>query len=160
MKFFLKDFFSKCDQIRSFLRIWSHLLKKSLMEHFIFCTLIDHNFTTDFSIQVYWLKKKNLAIDKNYFHMSKNIIFEISYERVFLNIHFKLFLTEIIHLVSISENFANEVKEWSDGTVLFCLICTLIGSYMDAILPRKGFRPKCFKFWSLYPFLSPSPFHG
>ena len=24
-------------QIRSFLRIWSHLLKKSLMENFIFC---------------------------------------------------------------------------------------------------------------------------
>ena len=30
MKFSIKDFFSKCDQIRSFLRIWSHLLKKSL----------------------------------------------------------------------------------------------------------------------------------
>ena len=28
-KFSMKDFFSKCDQIRSFLRIWSHLLKKS-----------------------------------------------------------------------------------------------------------------------------------
>ena len=36
MKFFIKDFFSKCDQIRSFLRIWSHLLKKFLMENFIF----------------------------------------------------------------------------------------------------------------------------
>ena len=35
MKFSIKDFFSKCDQIRSFLRIWSHLLKKSLMENFI-----------------------------------------------------------------------------------------------------------------------------
>ena len=33
----IKDFFGKCDQIRSFLRIWSHLLKKSLMENFIFC---------------------------------------------------------------------------------------------------------------------------
>ena len=32
----MKDFFSKCDQICSFLRIWSHLLKKSLMENFIF----------------------------------------------------------------------------------------------------------------------------
>ena len=30
MKFLIKDFFSKCDQIRSFLRIWSHLLKKIL----------------------------------------------------------------------------------------------------------------------------------
>ena len=26
MKFSIKDFFSKCDQIPSFLRIWSHLL--------------------------------------------------------------------------------------------------------------------------------------
>ena len=32
----MKDFFSKCDQIRGFLRIWSHLLKKSLMENFNF----------------------------------------------------------------------------------------------------------------------------
>ena len=30
MKFFIKDFFSKCNQIRKFLSIWSHLLKKSL----------------------------------------------------------------------------------------------------------------------------------
>ena len=37
MKFSIKDFFSKCDQIRSFLRICAHLLKKSLMEKFIFC---------------------------------------------------------------------------------------------------------------------------
>ena len=36
MKFSIEEFFSKCDQIRSFLRIWSHLLKKSLMENFIF----------------------------------------------------------------------------------------------------------------------------
>ena len=36
MKFSIKDFFSKCDQIRSSLRIWSRLLKKSLMENFIF----------------------------------------------------------------------------------------------------------------------------
>ena len=37
MKFSIKNFFSKYDQIRSFLRIWSHLLKKSLMENFVFC---------------------------------------------------------------------------------------------------------------------------
>ena len=36
MKFSIKDLFSKCDQIRRKLRIWSHLLKKSLMENFIF----------------------------------------------------------------------------------------------------------------------------
>ena len=37
MKFSIREFFSKCDQIRSFLRIWSYLLKKSFIENFIFC---------------------------------------------------------------------------------------------------------------------------
>ena len=36
MKFSIEDFFSKCDQIRRKLRIWSHLLKKPLIENFIF----------------------------------------------------------------------------------------------------------------------------
>ena len=36
MHFSIKDFFSKCDQIRRKLRIWSHLLKNSLMGNFIF----------------------------------------------------------------------------------------------------------------------------
>ena len=36
-KFSMKNFFSKCDQIRRKLRIWSHLLKKSLVTNFIFC---------------------------------------------------------------------------------------------------------------------------
>ena len=39
MKFRIKDFSSKCDQIHDFLRIWSHLLEKSLMENFIFCAV-------------------------------------------------------------------------------------------------------------------------
>ena len=39
MKFSINDFFSKCDQIHSFLRIWSHLLKKSLTENSIFCVV-------------------------------------------------------------------------------------------------------------------------
>ena len=39
MKFSIKYFFSKCDQIRRKLRIWSHLLKKSQMENFIFCAV-------------------------------------------------------------------------------------------------------------------------
>ena len=34
MKFFIKNFFSKCDQIRSFLR--NLILKKSLMENLFF----------------------------------------------------------------------------------------------------------------------------
>ena len=36
MNFSIKDFFSKCDQIRRNLRIWSHLLKKFLMANLVF----------------------------------------------------------------------------------------------------------------------------
>ena len=39
VKFSIKDFFSKCDQIRRKLRIWSYFLKKSLLENFIFCAV-------------------------------------------------------------------------------------------------------------------------
>ena len=39
MKYSIKGLFIKCDQIHSFLRIWSHLLKKSLIENFIFCAV-------------------------------------------------------------------------------------------------------------------------
>ena len=44
MKFSIKDFFSKWQQIRRKLRIWSHLLKRSLMENFIFCAV--HTFVS------------------------------------------------------------------------------------------------------------------
>ena len=36
MKFAIKDSFSKCDQTHRKLQIWSHLLKKSLMENLFF----------------------------------------------------------------------------------------------------------------------------
>ena len=39
IKFLIKDFFNKCDQIRRKLRIRSYLVKKSLMENFIFCAV-------------------------------------------------------------------------------------------------------------------------
>ena len=40
MTFSIKDSFRKCDQIRRELRISSDLLKKSLMENFIFCAVL------------------------------------------------------------------------------------------------------------------------
>ena len=39
IKFSIKDFFSKCNQMRRKLQIWSHLLKKSLMENLFFCVV-------------------------------------------------------------------------------------------------------------------------
>ena len=41
MKFSIKDFISKCDEIRRKLRTWSHLLKKFLIENFIFCAVVN-----------------------------------------------------------------------------------------------------------------------
>ena len=49
MKFSIEDFFSKCDQIRSFLQIWLHLLKKSFMENFIFCA-VQYNFIRKWNV--------------------------------------------------------------------------------------------------------------
>ena len=42
MKFSIKDFVSKCEQIRIsvFLRIWSHLREKTLTKNFVFCALL------------------------------------------------------------------------------------------------------------------------
>ena len=40
MKFSIKDFFCKSDQICRKLQIWSHLLKKSLTENVIFCAVL------------------------------------------------------------------------------------------------------------------------
>ena len=50
MKFSIKDFFSNCDQIRSFLRIWSQLLKKSIMENLI-CAVLPTKFYCLISFQ-------------------------------------------------------------------------------------------------------------
>ena len=53
MKFSIIDFFSKCDQIRSFMQIWSHLLKKSLIENFIFYEVYKLAHLQKHQIQVY-----------------------------------------------------------------------------------------------------------
>ena len=60
MKLSMKGFFSKCDQIRNFLRIWSLLLKKSLMENFIFCLVLALRLKTF----LYFLKKAFLYLRK------------------------------------------------------------------------------------------------
>ena len=65
MKFSIRDFFSKCDQIRSFLRIWSHLLKKSLMENFIFCAV-------ETSVKDIILK---ISIKQLYEHIDLSLVF-------------------------------------------------------------------------------------
>ena len=40
MKFSIKGFFSKYEEIHRKLWIWSHFLMKALVENFIFCTVL------------------------------------------------------------------------------------------------------------------------
>ena len=79
MKFSIKDFFSKCDQIRTKLRIWSHLLKKSLVENFIPCVMLSRLpspifISNNFCFQDRSSTQKNL-IDKLQSNFSKPLYF-------------------------------------------------------------------------------------
>ena len=70
MKFSVKDFFSKCEEIRSFLRIWSYLLKKSLLESSIFRAVVEIMFIasleqTSHVLPVAILKKVSIGICLN-----------------------------------------------------------------------------------------------
>ena len=69
MKFLIKNVFSKFDQIHRKLRIWSHLLKKSLMENFIFYAVIFACAMSSYFIKGLWNVspfKISIIIEKKY----------------------------------------------------------------------------------------------
>ena len=69
MKFSIIDFFSKCDQIRSFLRSWSCLSKKSLMENFIFCAVNSKRYSRYFADHIKKDHIKSTVKHLWYFHL-------------------------------------------------------------------------------------------
>ena len=72
IRFSIKNFFSKYDQFRWKLRIWSHLLKKSLMENFIFVQCI-HFWSGKESYIIYGVGKNKSSKSPDS-KMVKNII--------------------------------------------------------------------------------------
>ena len=72
MKFSTKDFFSKCDQIRRKLRIWLHLLKKSLMENFLFCVVWDANSRKKIKVKVISLNSCGRKMRYMFFFLSES----------------------------------------------------------------------------------------
>ena len=58
MKFTIEDFFSKCDRICSKLRIWLHLLKKSL-----------HLMYIQFTSCVYWVFQSKNKKKQDFLHL-------------------------------------------------------------------------------------------
>ena len=61
MKFSIKDFFDVAE-IRRKLRIWSHLMKTSLMENFIFCTVQSFNLFEKLLLLLLLLSRQNQDI--------------------------------------------------------------------------------------------------
>ena len=80
-KFSIEDFFSKRDQIRSFLQIWSHLLKKTLSENFIFCAVSHPHVprVSPFSRSLLTRTFQKLDITKTAFTCSKSTIYLFIY---------------------------------------------------------------------------------
>ena len=68
-----KDFFSKCDQIRRKLSIWS--LKKSLMENFIFCVVacMAVLFNTHAFVYAFVMKISQTEFSNNYYWNDQSI---------------------------------------------------------------------------------------
>ena len=66
MEFSIKNFFSKCDQIRRKLRIWSHLLKKCLMENVMICAVLGHK-----SGVAKQIKEEQLKVLENHYPVHK-----------------------------------------------------------------------------------------
>ena len=66
IKFSIKDFFSKCHQICRKLRIWLHLLKKSLMVNLNFFAVLVEDLLSMSGVGIPWRYKEN--------HMDMSIV--------------------------------------------------------------------------------------
>ena len=113
MKFSIKDFFSKCDQIRSFLRIWSHLLKKSLMENFILCA-VDEVLTKPQEVVNADATHSTFKVDK--------VVLGINKHNKFFNLFFHLIEnSQRFHTQYYGLNYShNSADQQSDGVYAHC----------------------------------------
>ena len=95
MKFSIKDFFTKCDQIHRKQWICSYLLKKSLMENFIFCAVLMQ-------------KVSSLPFCKYYLHCLKSV-----YIQSYSGPHFSTFrLNSISYSAGMRENEDQNKSEY------------------------------------------------
>ena len=117
----MKDFLTKCNQICREQRIWSHLLRKSFMENFIFCAVCRSAFSKKF----YLLSSKNHPLNSRiillfyccchwqylqHWEKSSEQIYEIKENRFFMKCcradfyQFSTATVERIHLLCIGKN--------------------------------------------------------
>ena len=121
MKFSIKDFFNK-----SFLQIWSHLLKKSLMENFIFLCSVGIVKVIYFS--VYSPKQANCFLNSSDIFFSQQIyqIFAFSYDSCSVLKNFIFFFLKLI--VFIVHSLKNSQKCFIQSLPLYtsCLFSMLL----------------------------------
>ena len=86
-KFFIEDFFSKFDRISPSMQIWSHLLKKFLMENFIFVECknvirgvkIWNNTTNMACLVVFWKQEqRDVSLFPDLFCSNYKTIFQLN----------------------------------------------------------------------------------
>ena len=128
MKFSIKDFFSKFEQTCWKLRIWSHLLKRSLMENFIFCAVCFNQWT------IYLKTAKVSCWMKTMFYniVSTWIKPEITYllNNIILNAStFPIFTAFVIKLALFSK------KIWRFARMINLFIVSLFIAMMQILLP-------------------------
>ena len=73
--FSIEDFFRKCEQICKKLQIWSHLVKKSLIENLIFCAVCVCEVTLHFfsNLRTFNMDSKTVSRTNAYlFQLSKH----------------------------------------------------------------------------------------
>ena len=130
MKFSIEDSFNKCDQIHSFLWIWSHLLTKSSMENLSF---VQWKMSSTCAWQILCLDYSNLQERRNisklcmiarghllYIVLEVNVCNSIFYER-------KMFRPKY-HWVEIK--YLGTIQNWHGQ--LFCLHDNAFSQYKPA----------------------------
>ena len=122
MKFPIEHFVSKCNQICSFLWIWSRLLKKSWMENFSFCAvtyvgslmILSVKHKIEYRIQKY----KDAFVELAKSLQQKTSPHTLEGSLLTLNIYV------VGHILTDFHRFTH-VKSW-------CLLCIVCSSLMDS----------------------------
>ena len=107
IKFYMKDFFSKCDQLWSprKLRIWLHLLKKFLFERFIFLYCVNglNLRSVSFHAHSHFFRRKIV----NFLLHAEFGCFNLANEKITVLVLF-LFVTTLYHLDVLSLMIIND----------------------------------------------------